>query len=546
MARPRKTKTGKSKPGAATPKSARSSRPKTAHRALYRARDLEDFSEARDLGEPGRFPFTRGIHPTMYRERLWTMRQYAGYGTAAESNRRYRYLLSQGQKGLSVAFDLPTQLGMDSDHALAAGEVGKVGVAIDSLRDMEALFDGVSLADISTSMTINSTAAILLALYAAVARKQGAGLRKLSGTVQNDILKEYIARGTYIFPPRPSLRLTTDLFRWCEHEMPEWNVISVSGYHIREAGSTAVQEIAFTLADGIAYLEAAREAGLDVERIAKQVSFFFNAHNGLLEEAAKYRAARRLWAHIMKEEFAVDDPRAQMLRFHTQTAGSSLTAQQPDVNVVRTTIQALAAVLGGTQSLHTNSRDEALGLPTKEAALLALRTQQVIAYESGVPNTVDPLAGSYYIESLTNEMEAGAREYLARIEERGGMLRCIETGYIQREIQQAAFSYQQAVERGEQVVVGVNRFAEEKFELPEILRVDPALERKQIERLRQLRAERDAARVLSALAQIERAARGNDNLMPHILNAVEALATVGEISDTLRKVFGEYREAVVL
>ena len=521
-------------------------------RPVYRPEDLKDFSEQHDLGRPGEFPFTRGIHPTMYRGRLWTMRQYAGYGTAAESNRRYRYLLSQGQKGLSVAFDLPTQLGLDSDHALAAGEVGRVGVAIDSLRDMETLFEAIPLDEISTSMTINATAVILLALYIAVARKQGAEVRKLSGTVQNDILKEYIARGTYIYPPKPSLRLVTDLFAWCEREMPEWNVISVSGYHIREAGSTAVQEVAFTLADAIAYLEAARETGLSPERMAPQISFFFNAHNGFFEEIAKFRAARRLWARVMKEKFKVADPRAQMLRFHTQTAGSSLTAQQPDVNLVRTTIQALSAILGGTQSLHTNAKDEALGLPTEQAALLALRTQQIIAYESGAANTVDPLGGSYFIETLTCEIETRARKYLDHIEAlggpegRGGMLRAIETGFVQREIQQAAFRYQQAVERGEQIVVGVNRFEQDRQQLPPVLRVDPVLEREQVERLQRLRAERQATRVSESLTRIEQAARGSENLMPHILNAVEVYATVGEISDALRRVFGEYREVVVV
>ncbi|MBI4479106.1 MAG: methylmalonyl-CoA mutase [Acidobacteria bacterium] len=521
-------------------------------RPVYRPEGLQDFSERHDLGLPGEFPFTRGIHPTMYRGRLWTMRQYAGYGTAVESNRRYRYLLSQGQKGLSVAFDLPTQLGLDSDHALAAGEVGRVGVAIDSLGDMEALFEAIPLDEISTSMTINATAAILLALYVAVARKQGAEVRKLSGTVQNDILKEYIARGTYIYPPNPSLRLVTDLFAWCEREMPEWNVISVSGYHIREAGSTAVQEVAFTLADAIAYLQAAQETGLSPERLAPQISFFFNAHNGFFEEIAKFRAARRLWARVMKEKFKVEDPRAQMLRFHTQTAGSSLTAQQPDVNLVRTTIQALSAILGGTQSLHTNAKDEALGLPTEQAALLALRTQQIIAHESGVVNTVDPLAGSYFIEALTSEIETRARRYLDRIESlggpggRGGMLRAIETGFVQREIQQAAFRYQQAVERGEQIVVGVNRFEQGQQQLPPVLRVDPALEREQVERLHRLRAERQATRVSESLQRIEQAARGSENLMPHILDAVEAYTTVGEISDALRRVFGEYQAAVVL
>jgi methylmalonyl-CoA mutase N-terminal domain/subunit len=518
----------------------------TEIRAVYRSADLQGWTEQRDLGLPGEFPFTRGIHPGMYCDRLWTMRQYAGFGTAEESNRRYRYLLSQGQKGLSVAFDLPTQIGLDSDHPLAAGEVGKVGVAIDTLLDMETLFEGIRLEEISTSMTINATAAILLSLYVAVARRQGTDVKRLSGTVQNDILKEYIARGTYIYPPQPSLRLVTDLFAWCRRELPQWNVISVSGYHIREAGSTAVQEVAFTLADAIAYLEAARDAGLPPEQIAPQISFFFNAHNGLLEEAAKFRAARRLWARLMRERFGVEDPRAQMLRFHTQTAGSTLTAQQPDVNVVRTTLQALSAVLGGTQSLHTNAKDEALGLPAEDAALLALRTQQVIAYESGVVHTTDPLAGSYYVETLTNQIEAGARQFLERIDSLGGMLRAIEIGFVQREIQQAAFRYQQAVERGEQVVVGVNRFVEQKQELPAVQRVDPELERTQIERLRLTRARRDATRAATALQKVERAARGSENLLPPILDAVEALATVGEISDALRRVFGEHKEFVAV
>ena len=518
-------------------------------RAVYRPEDLpassNEPSESSGIGKPGEFPFTRGIHPTMYRGRLWTMRQYAGYGTAAESNRRYRYLLAQGQKGLSIAFDLPTQIGLDSDNPLAAGEVGKVGVAIDSLEDMETLLDSVPLAQISTSMTINSTAAILLALYVAVARKQRADLRKLSGTVQNDILKEYIARGTYIFPPRPSLRLITDLFAWCRQEMPEWNVISVSGYHIREAGSTAVQEVAFTLADAIAYLEAARDAGIEIERLATQVSFFFNAHNGFLEEIAKFRAARRLWARIIRERFGINDPRAQMLRFHTQTGGSTLTAQQPDVNLVRTAIQALSAVLGGTQSLHTNSRDEALGLPTEQAALLALRTQQIVAFESGVANTVDPLGGSYCIETLTDQIEDAARKYLDRIEGMGGMLRAIETGFVQREIQQAAFQYQQAVESGAKAIVGVNRFSQQDDAVP-VLRVAEGLEREQIERLGKLRAGRDRQRVEERLARLEEVARGSENLMPHILSAVESSVTVGEICGVLRSVFGEFREAVVL
>jgi len=508
---------------------------------VYGAQDLQNFSEGRDLGQPGEYPYTRGIHPLMYRERLWTMRQYAGFGTAAESNQRYRFLFSQGQRALSVAFDLPTQLGLDSDHPLAEGEVGKVGVAIDGLQDMERLLDGIPLEQVSTSMTINATAAILLALYVAVARKQGADMAKLSGTVQNDILKEYIARGTYIFPPGPSLRLVTDLFSWCLREIPEWNIISISGYHIREAGATAVQEVAFTLANAIAYVEAARGAGLSVDTFAPRLSFFFNAHSNFFEEVGKFRAARRLWARIVKERFGSDDPRSQMLRFHTQTAGSTLTAQQPEVNVVRTTLEALSAVLGGTQSLHTNAKDEALGLPTEPAALLALRTQQVIAYESGVAGTADPLAGSYFVETLTNEIEARARQYLDRIDAAGGMLRAIESGLPQREIQEAAFRHERAVESGERIVVGVNRFTEEPEHLPPVLRVSEELEREQLARLRQLRAERDAARVEAALGRVKEAARGTANLMPPILAAVEAYATVGEISDALRRVFGEYR-----
>ncbi len=508
--------------------------------------DLPDFDCERDLGEPGRFPFTRGIYPEMYRGRLWTMRQYAGFGTAEESNRRFRYLIAQGQMGLSVAFDLPTQMGLDSDHPLAAGEVGKVGVAIASLTDMETLFQGIRLEEVSTSMTINATAAILLCLYVAVAKKQGAELHRLSGTVQNDILKEYIARGTYIYPPGPAMRLVTDLFAWCRAELPSWNTISVSGYHIREAGSTAVQEVAFTLGNAIAYVEAARAAGLAVDDFAPRLSFFFNSHSDLLEEVAKFRAARRLWARIMRDRFGATNPRSLMLRFHTQTAGSTLTAQQPNVNLVRTALQALAAVLGGTQSLHTNSRDEALALPTEESALLALRTQQIIAFESGVPNTADPVGGSYYIESLTSEIERKAEEYLCRIDALGGMLRAIETGYVQKEIQNAAYDYQRAVESGDKIVVGVNRFQEAEGKPLPTLRVDPELERIQIGRLQKVRAERDAVRAQSALAALERAAAASQNLMPLILAAVEAYATVGEISDALRRVFGEYRETVVV
>ena len=496
----------------------------------------------KDLGAPGEFPYTRGIYPNMYRGRLWTMRQYAGYATAEESNARYKYLLAHGTTGLSVAFDLPTQIGLDSDDPLAAGEVGKVGVAIDSLDDMERLFAGIPLAEVSTSMTINATAAILLSLYLAVARKQNVPFNKVRGTLQNDILKEYIARGTYIYPPAPSLRLVTDTFAYCAREVPNWNTISISGYHIREAGSTAVQEVAFTLADGITYVEAALEAGLEIDDFAPRISFFFNSHNNLLEEIAKFRAARRLWARIMRDRFKARDPRSLMLRFHTQTAGSSLTAQQPEVNVVRTTIQALAAVLGGTQSLHTNSMDEALALPTESAARIALRTQQVIAYESGVADTADPLAGSYAIEHLTDQVEEGALEYLKKIEAMGGMLRAIETGYVQREIQESAYRYQRAIETQEQVVVGMNRFQLETEPPVNVLRIDPALEQAQIERVRALRERRDAQSVTAALNKLEQAAGTNENLLPRILECVESYSTVGEISNTLRRVWGEYRE----
>ena len=505
-----------------------------------------DWNPERELGFPGQFPFTRGVYPTMYRGRLWTMRQYAGFGGAAESNRRYRYLIANGQTGLSVAFDLPTQIGMDSDHQLALGEVGKVGVAIDSLEDMRALFDAIPLERVSTSMTINSTAAILLALYVAVAREQGANLRRLSGTVQNDILKEYIARGTYIYPLRPAMRIVTDIFAWCRNEIPNWNAISISGYHIREAGSTDVQEVAFTLANGIAYVEAALAAGLQVDEFAPQLSFFFNAHNELLMQIAKFRAARRLWARLMRERFKARDPRSMMLRFHAQTAGSALTAQQPENNLVRVALQCLAAVLGGCQSLHANALDEALALPTENAALLALRTQQIIAHETGVANTADPVAGSYAIEKLTNEIESGARDYLAKIDAMGGMLRAIEAGYVQQEIQKSAYEFQRAVENGEQVVVGVNRFqAEEGHPIP-TLRIDPEVERSQVGRLQALRARRDTAKTSAALAEIERRARGTENLMPAILAAVESYATVGEISDAMRRAFGEYQESVVI
>jgi methylmalonyl-CoA mutase N-terminal domain/subunit len=513
---------------------------------VYTRESLGTWDPETELGYPGEFPYTRGIYPTMYRGRFWTMRQYAGFGTAVESNRRYRYLLGKGQAGLSVAFDLPTQIGLDSDHPLALGEVGKVGVAIDSLEDMETLFDGIPLEQVSTSMTINATAAILLCLYVAVAKKQGADLRKLSGTVQNDVLKEYIARGTYIYPVRPAMRIVTDIFAWCRDHLPRWNTISISGYHIREAGSTAVQEVAFTLADGIAYVEAALEAGLGVDLFAPQLSFFFNAHNDLLEEIAKYRAARRLWAKIMRERFHAKDPRSLLLRFHAQTAGSSLTAQQPENNIIRVAMQALAAVLGGCQSLHTNSLDEALALPTEDSALIALRTQQIIAQETGVTNTIDPVAGSYAIEHLTGEIERGAQDYIAKIDALGGMLQAIETGFVQAEIQKVAFEFQRAVENKEQIVVGVNDFIGEQARQIPTLRIDEEIERSQVARLKALRARRDPARVVSALAELERRAATSENLLSAILAAVEAYATVGEISDALRRLFGEYQESVVI
>jgi methylmalonyl-CoA mutase N-terminal domain/subunit len=507
---------------------------------------LNSWDPETELAYPGQFPFTRGVYPTMYRGRLWTTRQYAGFGTAVESNQRYRYLLAQGVHGLSVAFDLPTQIGMDSDHPLAQGEVGKVGVAIDSFEDMQTLFDGIPLEHVSTSMTINSTAAILLALYVAVAKQQGANLQRLAGTVQNDILKEYIARGTYIYPLRPAMRIVTDIFAWCRRELPNWNAISISGYHIREAGSTDVQEVAFTLANGIAYVQAAIDAGLAIDDFAPQLSFFFNSHNEFLMQIAKFRAARRLWARTMRDRFHARDPRSMMLRFHAQTAGSSLTAQQPENNLVRVSLQALAAVLGGCQSLHANALDEALALPTEQSALLALRTQQIIANESGVVNTVDPVAGSYAIEKLTNEIESGAEEYIAKIDAMGGMLRAVEAGFVQQEIQKAAYEYQQAVDSGEQVVVGVNRFqADEERPIP-TLQIDPAVEAAQIARLNALRARRDTAKTKSALAEIESRARTTENLMPAILQAVESYATVGEISDALRRAFGEYQESVVI
>jgi methylmalonyl-CoA mutase N-terminal domain/subunit len=503
----------------------------------------ENFAILMETNEtPGQFPYTRGIYADMYRSRLWTMRQYAGFGTAEESNKRYRYLLSKGTTGLSVAFDLPTQMGMDSDHPLAVGEVGRVGVAICSLADMERLFDGIRLDEITTSMTINSTAAILLSLYVLVAKRQGADLRKLSGTIQNDILKEYVARGTYIYPPRPAMRIITDLFAWAGRELPEWNTISISGYHIREAGSTAVQEVAFTLANAIAYIEAALAAGLAIDSFAPRLSFFFNAHNNFLEEIAKFRAARRLYAKIMRERFGATNPRSLMLRFHAQTAGSTLTAQQPDVNVARVSVQALAAVLGGCQSLHTNSRDEALSLPTQDSARLALRTQQIIAHESGVVNTADPCGGSRYIEELTDRIEAEAVEYIERIDGLGGTLAAIEKNFVQTEIQNAAYRYQQEIETGERVIVGVNRFQQEEVETMRGFRLDPTLEQQQVERLHDLRSSRDASLVEQRLAVLEEAARGSENLMPHFLSCCEAFATVGEISDRLRRIFGEYRE----
>ncbi len=519
-----------------------------AVKPLYTPADLKSSDYESEVGYPGEYPFTRGVQATMYRGRLWTMRQYAGMGDAEESNKRYKYLLANGTTGLSVAFDLPTQIGMDSDHPLAVGEVGKVGVAIDSIEDMQRLFDGIELTKISTSMTINATASILLALYVAVARRQGTSddIRKLSGTVQNDVLKEYIARGTYIYPPQQAMRVITDMFAWANDNVPEWNTISISGYHMREAGSTAVQEVAFTLGNGMAYVEAAIKAGLDIDKFAPRLSFFFNAHSNFLEEVAKFRAARRMWARIMREHFKAKNPRSWMLRFHTQTAGSTLTAQQPENNIVRTAIQAMAAVLGGTQSLHTNSYDEALALPTEQAARIALRTQQVIAYESGAPQTIDPLAGSYYVETLTTEIEKRAAEYLGKIEVIGGMLKAIERGYVQQEIQNAAYEYQQQVDNQEAIVVGVNRFEVEEEKPIPIQRIDPALEPKQVERVRALRAKRDAGPWKAALAGVEEAARSGANLMPHILAAVEASATVGEISDAMRRVFGEYKEAVVI
>ena len=508
---------------------------------VYTPLDVADFDYMKELGLPGEYPFTRGVQPTMYRGRFWTMRQYAGFGTAEDTNRRYRFLLEQGQTGLSVAFDLPTQIGYDSDHPLAQGEVGKVGVTIDSIKDMETLFDQIPLDKVSTSMTINAPAALLLAMYVAVAEKQGVSSKDLRGTLQNDILKEYAARGTYIFPPKPSMRIITDIFSFCSREVPQWNTISISGYHIREAGSTAVQEVAFTLANGIAYVEAAINAGLDVDEFAPRLSFFFNAHLDFLEEIAKFRATRRLWTRIMQNRFKAKDPRSVMMRFHTQTAGCTLTAQQPKNNIVRVAFQALSAVLGGTQSLHTNSMDEAFCLPSEEAVRVALRTQQLIAHESGVTDTVDPFGGSYYIEGLTNEILDRAQGYIDKIDELGGAASAIEKGFIQREIQDSAYRYQREIEKGERVVVGVNKFQVEEESPKDLLRVDPSVRVSQIEGLKRLKSERDNGRVTGILGELRKAAEGNDNLMPIILDAVKAYATLGEICDALREVFGEYQ-----
>jgi methylmalonyl-CoA mutase N-terminal domain/subunit len=514
-------------------------------RRLYTPLDLKGKSYEDSIGYPGEYPYTRGVQNTMYRGRFWTMRQYAGFSTAEESNKRYKFLLEQGTTGLSVAFDLPTQIGYDSDHALSQGEVGKVGVAIDSLADMETLFAGIPLDKVSTSMTINAPAAVLLAMYIVVAEKQGVSADKLNGTIQNDILKEYVARGTYIFPPTPSMRLITDIFAYCSKEVPAWNTISISGYHIREAGSSASQEVAFTLADGIAYVEAAIKAGLDVDEFGPRLSFFFNAHNDLFEEVAKYRAARRVWAKIMRERFGAKNPKSLMLRFHTQTGGSTLTAQQPDNNVVRVTLQALAAVLGGTQSLHTNSRDEALALPTEDSVRIALRTQQIIAYESGAAETVDPLAGSYYVESLTDRIEGEALAYLKRIDDLGGAVRAIEQGYVQQEIQDSAYAYQMAIESGDRVVVGLNKFQVKEGPPKGLLRVDPVVGERQVEKLHALKDKRDNAAVKASLAALEAAAKGTDNLMPPIIEAVRRYATLGEICDVLRGVFGEYHPSAM-
>lgn len=498
------------------------------------------------LGYPGQYPFTRGIQPTMYRGKYWTMRQYAGFGTAKESNERYRYLLEQGQSGLSVAFDLPTQIGYDSDDPIAYGEVGKVGVAIDTLADMEILFSKIPLDKVSTSMTINAPASVLLAMYIAVAEKQGVSRDKISGTIQNDILKEYIARGTYIYPPKPSMRLITNIFEYCSKEVPKWNTISISGYHIREAGSTAAQEVGFTLADGIAYVDAAIKAGLDVDTFGQRISFFFNSHNDLLEEVAKFRAARRLWAKIMKERFKAKNPRSMMLRFHTQTAGSTLTAQQVDNNIVRVTIQTLAAVLGGTQSLHTNSRDEALALPTEDSVRTALRTQQVVAEESGVTNTVDPLAGSYFIEAMTDLIEKEAKDYIDKIDSMGGMAEAIDAGFVQTEIQKSAYKYEMEIENQERIIVGVNKFQIKETEHKDLLKIDMKVQEEQIKFLKKIRSERNNELVIQKLEALKKTAEGTDNLMPFILDAVKVYASIGEICNTMRKVFGEYKEHVVI
>ncbi len=513
---------------------------------VYDPLTMEGFDYLEQLNWPGEYPFTRGIQPTMYRGRLWTMRQYAGYGSAEETNERFRYLLDQGQTGLSVAFDLPTQIGYDSDHPLARGEVGKVGVAVDSLADIEILMEKIPLDQVSTSMTINAPAAVLLAMYTAVAEKQGISMEQLKGTIQNDILKEYVARGTYIFPPRESMRLVVDIFAFAGEKIPSWNTISISGYHIREAGSTAVQEVAFTLGNAIAYVEAALEAGLEVDRFAPRLSFFFNAHSNFFEEVAKFRAARRIWARLMKERFGAQNPRSMMLRFHTQTAGCTLTAQQPDVNLMRVAFQALSAVLGGTQSLHTNSRDEALALPSEQSVLLALRTQQVIAHEIGVTDTADPLGGSYYIEELTNHIETEANRYLERIDEIGGAVEAIDTGFIQQEIQASAYRYQKEVEEQKRIVVGVNRFTESGEQPIDLLKMDPATSHRQVERLKEVRLSRKQGEVASALQEMRKAAQGEDNLMPYILTAVKAYATLGEICGALRDVFGEYQQHVNL
>lgn len=513
---------------------------------IYTPEDIADFEYETQLGYLGEYPFTRGVHPTMYRGRLWTMRQYAGFADAEESNRRYKYLLAQGQTGLSIAFDLPTQMGYDSDNALATGEVGKVGVAIDSLKDTETLFNGIPLDRVSTSMTINAPAIMLLAMYISVAKKQNISQEQLAGTTQNDILKEYIARGTYIFPPKPSLKLTIDILEYCSRNMPRWNTISISGYHIREAGATAVQELAFTLANGITYVEAAIERGLDVDKFAPRVAFFFNAHSDFFEEIAKFRAGRRLWAKIMRERFNAKDPNSWKMRFHTQTAGCSLTAQQPENNIVRVTLQALASVLGGTQSLHTNSMDEAFSLPSEKAVKIALRTQQIIAYESGVTNTVDPLGGSYFVEYLTNQIEEEAVRYIEKIDAMGGMITAIEKGWVQKEIAESAYRYQKDVESGDKIVVGVNEFRELEKPSIDILRVNPIIEEKQKNYLRKLREERGNKRVRKVLEDLERVADSDENLMPYVINAVEAYATLGEICDVLRDVFGEYKAPTVL